>query len=448
MYYLLIISIIIVIICFLVFFYYNKTDQMNNSFWDDFYKSTTNIENPSSFAIYVYNNYIKKYNDMNIFLKIADLGAGNCRDSNFFAKAGNYCNAIDINGVNNNPIKNCILLNEDVEDVLKTFKLKTLFDIIYMRWFLHAMPYDKSASIFNNAVNNLKPGGIICIEVRSLNDTNLILSSKYDEKDKSYFTTHKRWPYNQEMLNNLIKNKDLDILYNKEDYFSPNNNTETSNPLLIRLILKKKVLPYYEQSENYNIYKHIIGKMRDQTMKTYYLMNKINSIFEKHDIQYVATAGTLIGLNRHGGIIPWDNDIDIGFVDSEWDKLLNIKKELEDNGFKYNYVSNNHCHFGVIDCFKFTLKGECYEGDAKTYIHKDEYNNRYKQIYAYTTIYAPFDCTKTLTYRYGKSYFTEGDVNDNFHFRDNKVPRFKLNYNDRSFQTFDTIVSSTDQDID
>jgi len=56
-------------------------------------------------------------------------------------------------------------------------------------------------------------------------------------------------------------------------------------------------------------------------------MDVLNAILEKHDIHYIALAGTMIGLNRHGGIIPWDNDIDIGFVDSEWKKLFAIKDE-------------------------------------------------------------------------------------------------------------------------
>ena len=53
-------------------------------------------------------------------------------------------------------------------------------------------------------------------------------------------------------------------------------------------------------------------------------MDKLNLLLEKNKIKYVAVAGTVLGLNRHGGIIPWDNDIDIGFIEEEWDKLLSI----------------------------------------------------------------------------------------------------------------------------
>ena len=64
-------------------------------------------------------------------------------------------------------------------------------------------------------------------------------------------------------------------------------------------------------------------------------MSVFNKILENNNIKYVAVAGTSLGLSRHGGIIPWDNDIDIGFVEKEWEYLFKIKDELEKNGFKY-----------------------------------------------------------------------------------------------------------------
>ena len=238
------------------------------------------------------------------------------------------------------------------------------------------------------------------------------------------------------MIYELVKNNDLEILDLSEDYFSPNINTETENPLLVRVVLKKKIIPYYEKSTNYNLYTHIVSKMNSNTHQSYKDMNIMNIILEKHNIKYVAVAGTILGLNRHGGIIPWDNDIDIGFIDTEWDKLLKIKKELEENGLShYENNSNNHCHFGKIDCFRLLLNNNYYTGVAKTYCHVNEYKQISKQIFGYTYIYAPFCSIKSLSFRYGKSYFTTGDVNDNFHYKDKHIPRFNLNPNDYSYQT-------------
>jgi SAM-dependent methyltransferase len=415
----------------------------NKDFWCNFYKEEKLINYNSSFSEYIHNTYIKHLNDNNIFMKIGDFGCGNCRDSRFFAEKGNKVFAIDKYGVNHIQTANCefILKNvfsyigvPDRKEIIKINKLQTLLDIIYMRWFLHTMPYNSAEEIFNHSINILKPDGLICIEVRSLNDKDLIQNSIYDECDKSYSTTHKRWLYNKDILYKLAKNKDLEILEYNEDYYSLNKDTETQNPLLIRFILKKNILPYYEKSTNYKSYKHIIPQMREHTLQTYTDMNILNIILEKHKIQYVSVAGTILGLNRHGGIIPWDNDIDLGFLDTEWKKLFDIKDELEINGLFYRFNKKNHCHFGKIDCFLLEKKKEYYIGDAKTYCHIDEYEHIYKQKFGYTYVYAPFCSIKSLKHRYGNNYFTEGNVNDNFHFKDKSVKKFNLTPEDYSFQ--------------
>ena len=417
--------------------------NLNEGFWKQYYKNTThNINKSSSFAEFVYDKYIADLNNnKNISLRIADLGSGNCRDSNFFASKGNIAYAIDINGENATNIPNCIKIVEDAEPVLQNYNIHSLVDIVYMRWFLHAMPYEKAESIFKMSLHNLKPNGLICIEVRSINDEELKKNSVYNEDDKSYTTTHKRWLYSKDKCIELATRYNCDIVSYEEDYFSFNDNTETSNPLLIRLVLRKKLLPYYENSENYNIYKHITTSMKERSLLSYEHLTKMDAILEKHNIKYFAVAGTLLGLTRHGGIIPWDDDIDIGFVESEWEKLKNIKDELIECGLKIHIppidhaAYDNQLHFGEIDCFKLTMKRDYLVGVAGVLCHKDDYKNMTKQIFGYTYIWAPTHCTRTLSYRYKHNYFFQGDVNDNHHFKDTKVPRFTLNEFDRSFQT-------------
>ena len=49
----------------------------NDCFWKEFYKNKNDIE-PSQFSQFIYQDFLKKYNDDSISLKIADIGCGNC----------------------------------------------------------------------------------------------------------------------------------------------------------------------------------------------------------------------------------------------------------------------------------------------------------------------------------------------------------------------------------
>ena len=109
----------------------------NKKFWDKFYSSQDNyrLDSPSMFAQCIYRKYIHSFNSKGIYLKICDLGCGNCRDSKFLAKKGNQVIAIDKSGVLNEEISNCELILDDAEEIMATNRFENQVDIIYMRWF-------------------------------------------------------------------------------------------------------------------------------------------------------------------------------------------------------------------------------------------------------------------------------------------------------------------------
>ena len=85
------------------------------------------------------------------------------------------------------------------------------------------------------------------------------------------------------------------------------------------------------------------------------LFREVDAICKKHDLRYVMAGGTLIGVLRNEGFIPWDDDVDIYMPKSDWDKFVEIcQNEMPPNRAVYcaevdrNYT-NGFPRYGSTD---------------------------------------------------------------------------------------------------
>ena len=57
------------------------------------------------------------------------------------------------------------------------------------------------------------------------------------------------------------------------------------------------------------------------------MLGEIDKICRRHNLKYWLCSGTLLGCVRHGGYIPWDDDLDIEMLREDYEKLLKILPE-------------------------------------------------------------------------------------------------------------------------
>ena len=121
------------------------------------------------------------------------------------------------------------------------------------------------------------------------------------------------------------------------------------------------------------------------------ILHYFDNVCRKNNIKYTLIGGSLIGAIRHKGIIPWDDDIDVGLLSDEYDKLIDCLKNDNNKKYKlldvYNETTYYYPFAKLIDCDTYGYE----DGYKKingygVYIDIFKYNNvpdEYKEIEKY-----------------------------------------------------------------
>lgn len=160
----------------------------------------------------------------------------------------------------------------------------------------------------------------------------------------------------------------------------------------------------------------------------YQLMYDVKRIFELFKIKYWGIGGTFLGAIRHNGIIPWDDDLDIGILNIDRNRFLSLRINFKKVGYSisktfYGYkifytnrklVTDQDYSFPNLDVFtyKFDDKTDAYIQTYKeardtwpkeTY-KKSQIDNLQKHLFGSFNMFFPSDHKLYFDKMYGKDW--------------------------------------------
>ena len=90
---------------------------------------------------------------------------------------------------------------------------------------------------------------------------------------------------------------------------------------------------------------------RDQ-MEMLKVLIAFDEICKKHDIKWWLCSGTLLGAARHGGFIPWDDDMDVSMFKEDYKKLEKVLTELDSEDYFYQCLKTDPDHVNTFGKFR------------------------------------------------------------------------------------------------
>lgn len=78
------------------------------------------------------------------------------------------------------------------------------------------------------------------------------------------------------------------------------------------------------------------------------ILKAFASFCDEHDLEWFIDSGTVLGALRHGGFIPWDDDIDVGMLRDDYDRFLKLASQSFVEGYSVHTPDNTDGFAGMF----------------------------------------------------------------------------------------------------
>jgi len=117
--------------------------------------------------------------------------------------------------------------------------------------------------------------------------------------------------------------------------------------------------------------------LRQHQLRMVEMLKYFDDLCQKHGIKYWLSSGNCLGLVRHGGFIPWDDDLDVEMLRKDYLKLGKIFEETDD--YIFQTWKNDKKYFWAFGKMR----------DKHSYIDEGKL---YDELYEYRGVYIDVFC--------------------------------------------------------
>ncbi len=113
------------------------------------------------------------------------------------------------------------------------------------------------------------------------------------------------------------------------------------------------------------------------------ILKEVRRVCDDNEIQFFLDSGTLLGAVRHKGVIPWDDDLDIGMIYKEYERFISLAdKELSPQYYLETWDNDPGYPFPFAKIMKRNTK----------YV-EDAFENTGKRNEIYIDVFPYFPCS-------------------------------------------------------